>query len=262
MNYLRDNKRSNKKAILTGILIVFFVYVILFTRVFDAVSGTVGIFAAPVWKTQEYIAGTWENMWSVFASKQALIDENRRLKEDNDIASVKLLDRNLLFEENIELKALLGRDITEQTIFATVLTKPSRSLYDTIIIDAGENAGVGEGDRVLYGGTIVIGKVVEVLKQSSKILLLSSPGEEIDVVVGNNNIEAVAYGRGGGMFELKLPRDTEVKIGDVATIPGLITRVLGVVEYIDTKPSDPFKTILFKGPVNIFELKWVEVVVT
>jgi len=261
MTYLRDKKRNTKQILLTGVFVIFFMYVVLFTRVFDVSSSSVGFLAVPIWKTQDFIVNTWDNIQIGFLSKKTILIENKRLKEDVAIASVKLLDRNLLFEENIELKELLGRDVTEQTVFATVLTKPNRSLYDTLIIDVGKNAGIVKGDKVLYGGTIVIGKIVEVLKNSSKVLLLSSPREVVDVIVGNNNIETLAYGRGGGVFELELPRDTEVKIGDVIAIPGIISRVLGTVEHIETKPSNPFKTILFKGPVNIFELKWVEVVV-
>ncbi len=262
MTYLRDKKRNTKQILLTGVFIAILVYVVLFTRVFNVASSGVGFIAVPIWKTQDFIVNTWDNIRIGFISKKSILIENKRLREDAVIASVKLLDRNLLFEENIELKELLGREVTEQTVFATVLTKPNRSLYDTIIIDVGKNAGVIEGDMVLYGGTIVIGKIIEVLKGSSKVLLISSPGEEIDVVVGGNNIETMAYGRGGGVFELELPRDTKVVIGDVVAVPGIVSRILGTVEHIETKPSNPFKTILFKGPVNIFELKWVEVIVS
>jgi len=221
----------------------------------------VGFIAVPIWNTQEFITNTWDNIRITFILKKSILEENERLKEDAAISSAKLLDRNLLFEENIELKEFLGRSVSEHTVFATVLTKPNRSIYDTIIIDVGENAGIEEGNSVLYGGTIVIGKIAEVLKNSSKVLLFSSPGEVIDVVVGDKNIETTARGHGGGMFELEIPRDTKVVIGDSVAIPGIIPHIIGTVEHIETEPSNPFKKILFKGPVNMFELKWVEVVV-
>lgn len=261
MTYRRDKKRNTKKLLVGGLLTLFLVYTVLFTRVFDVLSIGVGYVAVPVWKTQEYISGTWNNIRTTFVFKKDLLAENKRLREDMEIASAKLLDRNLLFEENIELKELLNRGVEEQTVFGVVLTKPSRSLYDTLIIDVGENAGVKKGDKVLYGGTIVIGEVVQVLPRSSKVLLISSPGESIDVVVGRDNIAAIAHGRGGGNFELKLPRDSDVVVGDVVRVPNITTRILGRVEYIETKPSDPFKTVLFSGPINIFKLKWVEVVI-
>ncbi len=262
MSYLRDKKRNTKKTILTVLVVAVLVYVVLFTRVFNSISSSIGFIATPMWKIQESVVSAWDNIAVAFLSKKTLLETNKQLKETVAIASAKLLDRNLLFEENLNLKELLGRGVTEQTVFAVVLTKPNRSLYDTLIIDVGENAGIKKGDKVFYGGTVVIGEVGDVFKNSSKVLLASSPGEEIDVMVGVNNIASTAYGRGGGEFELSLPRDVDVAIGDVVIVPGIISRVLGKVEYIETSPSDSFKKILFKGPVDIFELKWVEVAVS
>lgn len=261
MSYLHDKKNKIKKFLFTGLLVVVFVYTILFTGLFDKISYSFGYIASPVWSAQGIILDIWDNIRTPFLAKKTLLEENKKLRDNVAIASAKLLDRNLLFEENIELKELLGRDINEQTVFASVLTKPNRSVYDTIVIDVGENAGIKEGDSVLYGGTIVIGRVSEVLKHTSKVTLLSSPGEVIDIIVGNKNITTTAYGRGGGGFKFEIPRDIEVDIGDVISVPGMVPRVLGKVEYIESRPSDPFKTILFKGPVNIFELKWVEVLI-
>ena len=261
MIYRQDKKKNIKKMIFIWVIIFTLVYIILFTRVFGVVSGWVNFIAVPIWNVQDVASGVWEDLKIVFKSKKDLENENRLLREDLEIAGAKLLDRNLLYEENIELKNLFGRDITNgMSVFASVLAKPNRTLYDTIIIDTGRLAGVEEGDSVLYGDNILIGKVSEVFDHSAKVLLFSSPKEKIDVVVGNENISTVAYGRGGGNFELKLPRDTNISTGDVVSVPGINTRILGTVEYIESRPSDPFKTIIFKGPVNIYKLKWVEVV--
>ncbi len=238
------------------------VYAVLFTRVFNVISKSTNFIAIPIWKIQNVISDKWDNTRALFIFKKELENENKRLREDLEIAGAKLLDRNLLYEENVELKELLGRNVTGVSIFAAVLTKPNRTLYDTIIIDIGENAGIRKDDKVLYGDNIIVGKIVEVFGRSAKVLLLSSPDEEIDVVVGDGNISTVAYGRGSGNFELKLPRDAKILIGDVVSVPGISTRILGAVEHIESKPSDPFKTIIIKGPINIFKLKWVEVMIS
>lgn len=261
MIYRQDKKKNIKKMIFIWVIILALVYIVLFTRVFGVVSGWVNFIAVPIWNIQDVVSDTWEDFKIVFKSKKDLESENRLLKEDLEIAGAKLLDRNLLYEENIELKNLLGRDVSGgSSVFASVLAKPNRTLYDTIVIDTGKLAGVKEGDSVLYGDNILIGKVSEVFDRSAKVLLFSSPKEKIDVVVGDENISTVAYGRGGGDFELKLPRDANVSTGDVVSVPGINTRILGAVEHIESRPSDPFKTVIFKGPVNIYKLKWVEVV--
>ncbi len=261
MTYLRDKKQNTRKIIYTGLVVFVLVYIILFTRVFNIISSDVNFIAVPIWKTQSTISDIITNINVWFESKKSLEEKNRRLKDDLDIAGGKLIDRNLLYNENIKLKGLLGRKAkTGVYVFAAVLTKPDRSLYDTIIIDIGKNSGVKKNDKVLYGDNIVIGKIAEVFDNSSKVLLLSSPREKVDVVIGSNNISAIADGRGGGNFEIKLPRDAKVYIGDAVSVPGMDTHILGVVEYIESTPSDPFKTIIFRGTVDIFKLKWVEVI--
>ena len=270
MSYLRDNNsltprkdggQDVKKKILTVSLVVVLIYSFLFTGIFSAFSSALNFIMTPVWEIKEYVSDTGNSFSAGFYSKKSLILENRRLEEELDIARFKLLDRNLLFEENLELKEFLGRGVTGHTVFATVLVKPNRSLYDTFIIDVGDNAGIKNGNRVMYGGNVVIGKIVEVFSRTSKVLLLSSPGEFIDVVVGDDNIATVAYGRSSGNFELELPRDTNVQKGDMVVIPNIVPYVLGKVEHVESNSSNPFKKIFFKNPVNIFKIKWVEVII-
>jgi len=66
-------------------------------------------------------------------------------------------------------------------------------------------------------------------------------------------------GRGGGNFEMIVPRDFTIVKGDVALLPGIFPYVLGVVEIIISDPRDPFIKALLVSPVNIQELKFVEV---
>ncbi|GMQ95483.1 MAG: hypothetical protein BMS9Abin13_599 [Patescibacteria group bacterium] len=254
----RESARFKKRLLLTVVFVVL-LYILLLTPVFGVISKGVGYVAVPAWKAGDRARDVWQQAQMFFAAKNALIAENRRLKKDIYTTSFKLLDRNLLFEENLELKEILGREAFPQTTLAAVLAGPGRSLYDTLIIDVGENMGVQKGDRVLHEGSVVIGEVSEVYPTSSKVKLFSSPGEATQVSLGEENIFTVAYGRGGGNFEVKLPRGSEIREGDVIIIPGITKQVLGVVEYIETKASDPFKRIIFKGPAPVFNLKWVEV---
>jgi len=64
---------------------------------------------------------------------------------------------------------------------------------------------------------------------------------------------------GGGNFEVKLPRGVDIREGDVISFPAINTQIVGVVEKIKVKAADPFQTILFKSPVNIYELRFVEI---
>ncbi len=111
-----------------------------------------------------------------------------------------------------------------------------------------------------YFSNIYIGEVSEVYPHISKIILYSTPGHKLSVVLGTNSVSVEAVGVGGGNFNIFLPREVEVKEGDVIIIPSITTNVFGIVEKVNFKDKDSFQTVLFKSPVNISELSFVEIV--
>ena len=162
-----------------------------------------------------------------------------------------------LRKENEELRSLLGRPETSDKILAVILKKPPVSGYDIFILDIGIDKGLAKGDRVYAPGNIPIGEIAEINGNISKVRLYSSSGEKFDVLIGNDNIQATAIGKGGGAFEVSLPHDTKIARGDKVTIPNLSDSFFGNVEDIVSESSEPFSTVLFRQPLNIYELKWV-----
>ena len=164
---------------------------------------------------------------------------------------------NALMQENADLKSLLGRSSLTRPLLATVLKRPPFSAYDTLILDVGKELKVEPGNRVYALGNIPIGEIAEVIDGTSKVRLYSSAGEKFQILIGPTHIEATATGRGGGYFEVSLPRDTKIKVGDNALISSLGNSFVGTVEGTASEPSEPFSKILFRQPVNIYEMRWV-----
>ncbi len=160
-------------------------------------------------------------------------------------------------KENDDLKFLLGRTKVSHLVVSTILKKPPFSAYDSFILDIGNDKGAQKGNKVFALGNIPVGEIAEVNGNTSKVRLYSSSGEKFDVLIGKNNISAVAIGKGGGYFEASLPRDTGIVKGDAVMIPALSDAFVGTVEDIIAEPSNPFSKILFHQPVNIYELRWV-----
>lgn len=219
--------------------------------------------ASPFWQGENVLRTWLISHASFFSSKRSLAEENEALKNRTSVLEAQALNREKIAEENEELKKLLGRtEEHERTILGAILSKPNRSPYDTLILDIGARHGVGEGDFVLALGTIVVGLVEEAYPLVSRVKLFSSPGERIPVILGSDTISAEAEGVGGGNFEIRLPREIGVKEGDSISFPSIKNQIVGVVERIDASPADPFQTIRFKNPVNMFQLQWVEVLVS
>jgi cell shape-determining protein MreC len=165
---------------------------------------------------------------------------------------------NSIVAENASLKEILGRKNESVSMtLAAILAKPSQSPYDTIIVDVGVEQGIKVGDKVFALGNVPIGYVAEAYPNTSKVILYSNSGEKTFAIVKEVSMEIV--GRGGGNFEMILPRDFTLAKEDQAVLPGIVPYVVGTVETIISDPRDSFIKALLVSPVNIQEIKFVQI---
>jgi len=165
-----------------------------------------------------------------------------------------------LKKQNSELKEILNRNAsTSSMLLAYVVKKPPYTAYDSYIIDIGRESKVTVGDRVYAQGNVLLGEIVEINLNYAKVKLYSSYNEKYEVLVGPKSIQATATGRGGGSFEVILPKESKIVENDIVMIPDLSPSVFGIVKNVSVEPARAFSTILFSQPINIYEQKWVEV---
>lgn len=251
----RERQKSVKRRALIIIIILVLIVLLLLTT---PLRNTLFYIAKPIWKIESSIANS--NFGEYFKSKQVLIDERRQVEEKLFLAGHLLAENEILRVENETLKDLLGRkELKAKTVLATVLAKPPRTPYDSLIIDIGENHNLKVGAKVIADANIYLGEVSEVYPTTAKVTLYSSPDFKLPVVLGASSVSVEAVGIGGGNFNIFLPREIEVKEGDVIIIPSITPNIFGIVEKVNFKDKDSFQTVLFKSPVNISELSWVEV---
>ncbi|OHA83870.1 MAG: hypothetical protein A2937_00885 [Candidatus Yonathbacteria bacterium RIFCSPLOWO2_01_FULL_47_33b] len=257
--YRRDNSPTKRRFFTLAALVLVSFLVLSAGPVRGVLSRAVYSTAPGLWELGGNIEGSWNAFWGEFRLKRSLVHENETLKEEVSRMQAQVLDRNLLEDRVLALEEKLGRAGSDVRVSANVLAGPGRSLYDTLIIDAGTEQGILVGDRVVYVGAGVIGTVVETYPASAKVRLFSSPGEETAVVIGGQSIPAVAHGRGMGNFEAKVPQGSLVAIGDNVLIPGG-NMILGVVGATEEKPAEPFMHVFFRTPFNISAISSVEVI--
>jgi len=261
MSYLlnRKTKRKNFLYILIGIFILL-VLIYFRSGIFNGLSYITNTVFRSVLIFGNNAGEKFSNTSSFLYSKKSLLVENEDLKSQVNELSNRVLNYNSILDENLKLKEILGRkDTTPVMTLASILSKPNQSLYDTLIVDAGTNQGIVVGQRVFAKGNVPIGKVDTVYPKSSKVILYSNPGEKTEVVISGKDIFMQLVGRGGGNFEMTLPRDLTLEKGTEAVLPGIIPYVLGTVETIISDPRDSFQKALLVSPVNIQEIKFVEV---
>ena len=117
--------------------------------------------------------------------------------------------------------------------------------------------GLAAGDKVYASESVLIGSISEVLGSTSRVKLYSSPGESYQVLVGSSSVVATALGRGGGQYSAELPRVVVVSEGDFVIAPSLFDKPFGIVSGVISDPAQPFITVLFAPPVNVFQERWV-----
>lgn len=248
-----------KRMIIGGIIMLCFA--LLLIGPVRAVFSRIAYATAPeLWEAGNRGQRAFEDFFEAFRSKQALVDENAHLKDELEQLSARVLDRNLLAERVAQFEEIAGRAPVDDRVAGFVLSGPSSLSYDTIAIDVGSDLGVRVGDPVVYTGSLVVGLIAEVYPGSSKVKLVSSPGEEVHVILGHEKIPVVAHGRGLGNFEVTIPTGSSVAVGDeVLLAPGEL--LLGTIGALETSPTEPVVRVLFHALFNVEDIRSVEVLI-
>jgi len=249
----RDKRKKRKTWIL-----IFAIFALL-----GATNGNVRNFTvkaiinvtSPVFKFSRFVAEKKDSIVFLFRNKQSMGEELNYLREIN----IELENEIILLEstkkENEELKILLSRPEKKSYILGSIISRPPQSPYDMIVIDAGSDAGVKNGMRAVAYGSVLIGHVVEVFTNTSKIKLVSYPGEETNLIMENGKISAIGLGLGGGNIEVKIPSSVKINSGDKINTEGTSHYLLGTADKIEADALNPFQKIIFRMPVNLNELQ-------
>ncbi len=191
---------------------------------------------------------------SVFiARQQALKNKIENLEQQLGILQ-------LVEDENKSLREILDYPAAEKsTIIARVIAKPSQNIYDRLVIDRGSRDGVIIGDKIIAGENGLIATIDTVTETTAQGTLISGNFWKGDVVITRLGITVPVQGKGSGNFELHIPRDMDIRDGDVITLPGAPHLILGIIKSIQFDDRNPYQIVLARMPINVQELKFVRV---
>ncbi len=250
-----------KKNPYRTILIVggIFLALVLIPYTRNLVRQGVGSIGTGILRTSTTFSQWFSNRTEMLKSKQSFVAENALLSAQILELEARIAERNMLANENAELKLALGRIDAQSFILAAVIAKPPKSIYDTIIIDGGESIGLTKGQKVFVHGRIPIGVIEEVRSTTAVARLYSSPGEKTDVRLDPLGVDITLVGRGGGTFEASVPHDVELVSGMSAISIGLHTSIIAQFQRVTSDSRDTAQTALFASPMNMSELSFVQV---
>jgi len=133
-----------------------------------------------------------------------LFDENTRLRAEN---TELLTWRAKALEQERQIAAFEGvleimYTPIEGVTAASVIADTGGPFSRAIIVNAGGNRGVKEGDAALdkFG---LVGRVVKVGARSARVLLLTDSASHIPVIIGHDGVRAILSGDSDGLPEIR-----------------------------------------------------------
>ena len=149
--------------------------------------------------------------------------QNADLKEEVELARIRLAEADAVRNENKRLKALLGfkeSDVAPVAV-ARIVGSSASSTRRFAYLGAGRDNGVTVGMPVRSPRGIV-GRVLEVSSDSSRVLLLTDSESVLPVRRAKDEVVAFAEGRGDGTIRIRLINlgINPLKKGDVFVTSG------------------------------------------
>lgn len=150
---------------------------------------------------REQSHGVWASITGYFNAGR----QNAALREEMEIARIRLAEADAVNAENRRLKGLLGLSETaaKPVAVARLVGSTAASTRRHAYLNAGANQKVAAGMPVISERG-VIGRVLETGRNSARILLLSDSESVLPVRRAKDEVIAFAEGRGDGLLRIRL----------------------------------------------------------
>ncbi|MEK7630897.1 MAG: rod shape-determining protein MreC [Patescibacteria group bacterium] len=135
-----------------------------------------------------------------------------------------------------------------------IIARRADEFQNTFII----SMSATEGAKIVSGDTLV-GVVVAKGSMVSKGEAITAPGFIVHGIVSRSGVPAELHGKGAMLLETRLPRGTDVRVGDRVIEDQGVPLGIGTVVNIIDSASDPFITVVVQSPVNLYTLSFVQI---
>jgi rod shape-determining protein MreC len=177
--------------------------------------------------------------------------------------------------ENQRLAELLGTKTSLQydTVAAEVTNRRSTDQERVISLDQGTDAGVSVDDPVVASGGALVGKVVEVGSNFSRVLLVSDARTNVAGLIETSRAIGDVHGNGVGALEMtNIPATDEVNVNDPVVTAGIELEtgirstypkglLIGTIVDVRRQPDQLFQTALVAPLATLDRLEYVLIIV-
>ena len=209
-----------------------------------------------------------QGFFSFLGSIKDLGRQNKELQEKVNQLTVENVKLKEAERENELLREQLDfvKASEYKLLSAFVVAFDPSGLFQFITINRGEKDGVRQGMPVVVSRGILVGKVQETTKTTSKVLLITDSSSSIPGLIQESRATGVIKGemKLGLMMEM-IPQDIEVKNGDRVLTSSLggefpESLVIGQVEEVQRREGELFQKARIKPACDFRKLEMVSVV--
>jgi len=200
------------------------------------------------------------NFWAGILEAENLKKENNNLSlQINQLVQEKLA-LNALKSDNDTLRQVLNLGLEKEFKLKLAVVINKDVFHDSLTINQGSEDGISSGMPVITAQKVLVGKIGEVYKNFSKVILISDKESSFDAQVSGKDATGLVRGEGSGNLTLELvPRDKLVAKGDsVATgaLGGVFPAdlLVGQIESVSATDVNPFQQIIISPVFNLDQL--------
>jgi rod shape-determining protein MreC len=169
-------------------------------------------------------AAAWHWTQESFQTREALRNENARLRAAQRDLELRSMRYEALARENGELRGLGSAlpPVVERWLPAELVTIQLSSLRQRLLLNRGASNGVFRGQAVLDDKGL-IGQTTHVGPWSADVILITDPEHAVPVRVERTGLRTIAVGAGDttSLALPYLPANADVKTGDLLVTSGL-----------------------------------------
>lgn len=182
------------------------------------------------------------------ATRESLIEENTKLKEQNLQSRVRLQKLNIIEKENARLRELLSATpkVSESVLVAEIMSVDVDPYRHLLILNKSSRDGVYVGQPVIDAHG-VMGQIVHVTATNSTLMLITDASDALPVQIDRTGLRAVAFGTGNiDSLDLRhIPHNADIRVGDLLITSGLggvfpPNYPVAKITSVERPPGEPF----------------------
>lgn len=258
---------NNKKRKVLTLILTIFILIIFFNIFQKNVKNFIYIISSPFQKAFWQAGKKTAGFLKTFAEIEKTRIKIEKLAKENQKLTAEIAELKELKKENEILRKALGAGLQKdfKLSFAQIIGK---DIYqDFILINKGAVDGISKDMPVISAEKVLLGKVGEVYKNFSKVMLISNKKMSFGVKIQNSD-DISGAGKGKGNFKILIdfiPREKEILKGNLVvsdSLGGIFPNgfLVGKVKKIEKKDTEVFQKIEVECAFNIKELDKVFII--